>query len=421
MSIEGSEQISAGRKWLIIFTLSLGAGLIYQLPYLRFTYYDPLQKALGLDHTSFGNLMSVYGLVAMFMYWPGGWIADRFSSRKLLTFSLVATACGGFWLSTFPSYYICLLIHAIWGVTSILTFWSALVKVITRITSEEEQGKIFGFIEGGRGISDSLVAFSTIALFSWMGEKTSDFSIVINIYSVIIFLSGILCWFLLEDNASEIKSGDVIKDILVVLKMPAAWMMAGVIFCVYTGYAALSYTTPYMTEMFGLSVATAGVLGTVRTQILKAIGGPIGGMLSQKFGSATRVIRWGCIAMTFSLMAFLLMPANSSFLFLMIGNMMIFAGIIFALRGIYFSTIKEGKTPATLVGAVAGFISFVGYMPDSFIYTLIGHWLDKYPGGTGYQYMFMYMILFSVLGIFISTILIRYMKRNNGVYPVPSK
>lgn len=50
MSIEGSEQISAGRKWLIIFTLSLGAGLIYQLPYLRFTYYDPLQKALGLDH-----------------------------------------------------------------------------------------------------------------------------------------------------------------------------------------------------------------------------------------------------------------------------------------------------------------------------------------------------------------------------------
>lgn len=44
MSIEGSEQISAGRKWLIIFTLSLGAGLIYQLPYLRFTYYDPLQK-----------------------------------------------------------------------------------------------------------------------------------------------------------------------------------------------------------------------------------------------------------------------------------------------------------------------------------------------------------------------------------------
>ncbi|MDD9754307.1 hypothetical protein PVX42_17115 [Escherichia albertii] len=73
------------------------------------------------------------------------------------------------------------------------------------------------------------------------------------------------------------------------------------------------------------------------------------------------------------------------------------------------------------MGAVAGFISFVGYMPDSFIYTLIGHWLDKYPGGTGYQYMFMYMILFSVLGIFISTILIRYMKRNNGVYPVPSK
>jgi len=421
MSVEGQEQISASRKWLIIFTLSLGAGLIYQLPYLRFTYYDPLQKALGLDHTSFGNLMSVYGFVAMFMYWPGGWIADRFSSRKLLTLSLVATAGGGFWLSTFPSYHICLLIHAIWGVTSVLTFWSALVKVITRITSEEEQGKIFGFIEGGRGISASVVAFSTIALFSWMGGKSSDFSIVINIYSIMIFLSGVLCWFLLDDNSSEIKSGEVINDIIVVLKMPAAWMMAAVIFCVYTGYAALSYTTPYMTEIFGLSVATAGVLGTIRTQIFKAIGGPIGGMLSQKFGSATRVIRWGCIAMTLSLIVFLVMPINSSFLFLMIGNMMLFAGIIFALRGIYFSTIKEGKTPATLIGAISGFISFMGYMPDAFLYSLIGHWLDKYPGGTGYQYMFIYMILFSIIGVIISTLLIRYLKRNNGIYPIPSK
>lgn len=95
MSEIGTPKISNRRKWLIVLTLSLGAGLIYQLPYLRLTYYGPLQKALGLDHTSFGNLMSVYGFVAMFLYWPGGWIADRFSSRKLLTFSLVATSLGG--------------------------------------------------------------------------------------------------------------------------------------------------------------------------------------------------------------------------------------------------------------------------------------------------------------------------------------
>ena len=176
-----------------------------------------------------------------------------------------------------------------------------------------------------------------------------------------------------------------------------------------------------MTEMFGLSVAVAGVLGTIRTPILKSIGGPIGGMLSQRFNSATRVIRWGCVAMTLSLMLFLIMPASTGFLYLMIVNMMILAGLVFALRGIYFSTMKEGKTPATLVGAVAGFISFVGYMPDAFIYSLIGHWLDKYPGGTGYQYMFMYMVGFSALGVVISSILLRYLKKHNGVYPVAVK
>ena len=30
------------------------------------------------------------GLASMIFYWPGGWIADRFSPRKLITFSLIA-------------------------------------------------------------------------------------------------------------------------------------------------------------------------------------------------------------------------------------------------------------------------------------------------------------------------------------------
>ena len=403
-------------KWMVVFVLSLGAGLIYQLPYLRFTYYIPLQKALGLDHTQFGTLMSAYGTIAMLSYWPGGWLADRMSTRKLLTFSLVFTGLGGFWFATFPSYSIALLINALWAITSVLTFWAALIKVLANISSDSDQGKIFGFVEGGRGLSATIVAFFTLWLFSRLGSRTEDLGLVIGIYSGCIMASGVLAWFVLEDDAPvEAKAANVLHDIKTVLTMPTAWLMSGVVFFIYICYAALSYTTPYMTEMFGLSVVTAGTLSVVRTQVLKTIGGPVGGILTARRGSACVVIRWLSFAMALALGMFLITPANPSYLYLMIFAMLLLAGLVFALRGIYFAPIKEAKIDPVLVGAVSGFMSLIGYIPDTFIYTFIGYLLDKYPGGPGYQVMFGVMTASSLMAVVMVTLLMRHLSRTGVV------
>lgn len=136
------------RRMLILFLLAFGTTAMYSLPYLKSSFYDPMQQALGLTHIEIGNLLSLYGLIGMFSYFFGGWFADRFSLRNLITFSLIASGSLGFWFATFPSYNTILLIHILWGVTTILTFFAASIKVVRMQGTEKEQGRIFGFYEG---------------------------------------------------------------------------------------------------------------------------------------------------------------------------------------------------------------------------------------------------------------------------------
>jgi len=47
-------------------------------PFLREVYYLPCRSA-GVSNTQLGVLMSVFGATALVTYFPGGWLADRFS------------------------------------------------------------------------------------------------------------------------------------------------------------------------------------------------------------------------------------------------------------------------------------------------------------------------------------------------------
>lgn len=103
------------KKYLIIFIIASGTTVMYSLPYLKSTFYDPMREALGLDHQQLGNLISVYGILATILYFPGGFLADKFSAKKLLSFSLISSGALGLYFATFPPYGMLLVIFAAWG------------------------------------------------------------------------------------------------------------------------------------------------------------------------------------------------------------------------------------------------------------------------------------------------------------------
>ena len=66
-----------------------------------------------------------------------------------------------------------LLIHILWGFTTVLTFWSTSVKVINMLASSDEQGTMFGMLESGRGILNMLLNFAWVGVFAMFANRES--------------------------------------------------------------------------------------------------------------------------------------------------------------------------------------------------------------------------------------------------------
>ncbi|MDF3000304.1 MAG: putative transporter [Bacillota bacterium] len=404
--------INSKRKWIILAILAAAGGIIYELPYLRYTYYKPLIEGLGLTNAEFGASMSMYGIIAMIFYLPGGWLADRFSHRKLIAFSLVGTGLGGFYLSTWPSYMGTMILFGFWGITTILTFWATMLKAVSMLGDESEQGRLFSFCEGGRGIVTSVVALSTLALFNALGGLTENFSYILWVYSTVCILVGVAAWFLMADNKPEQKVGaNVLKDIIVILKMPITWILAVVIFSIYTTYTSSSYLTPYMTDVFGLSAVAAGVVATLRSHIFRPIAGGFAGTISKKVGSSIPVMQGVIAIAVICLLVMLLAPINGGLVFVISAVTVLIGFLIFMLRGLYFAPVGEVGTPVSLMGAAVGLISTIAFASDTFNFILLGNILDKNPGVAGYKYIFMYMIGLFVVAFIGLAVLSRVVKK----------
>lgn len=121
------------QKWVTLIVVAIAGGLMTKLPYLRETYMEPLQAATGATKTQLGMLMSAYGIVNFICYFPGGILADKFSAKSLIVVSCFGTALAGFWFYTMPSFVWLLVIHGIFAITTVFTFWAAMVKVINNL------------------------------------------------------------------------------------------------------------------------------------------------------------------------------------------------------------------------------------------------------------------------------------------------
>ena len=400
------------KRFLIIFILAFGTTAMYSLPYMKSSFYDPMQQALNLSHTQIGNLLSLYGLIGMISYFVGGWLADKFSVKKLLCFSLLSSGGIGFYFATFPSYNGLVLTFILWGVTTIMTFFSASVKVVRMQGNESEQGRIFGFYEGLSGISGTLISFIGLYLFGKFTEITVGFKYVVWLYSIASIICGLLLLILLEEKKEKGTSSDNVsfKVVIKVVTMPKAWLIGIIIFSTYLVFSSLTYLSPYLSEIYIMPMALVSTISIIRTYVIKMGASPATGIITDRVGSSIKVMFIGFILMAVSTAAYLIIPKNQSFIWIAVINMIILSIILFGFRGIYFASVSESNIPLETTGAVVGFASFIGFSPDAFYYTLAGNWLDTY-GQKGYTYIFVLSVICAIIGIFATYILAKINKQ----------
>ncbi|MBA4701405.1 MAG: MFS transporter [Ruminococcus sp.] len=403
------------KKYGTLLLLAAGAGIIFQLPYIRETFYVPIQNAMNLTNAQMGLLSSGYATMATLSYFVGGIIADKFSARKLLTFSFIATGILGLWFSTFPGYTISRIIFVLMGISTIITYWSACIKATRMLGSDDEQGRLFGLQEGLRGVLNALLVFGMTAAFTRYTSEVAGASAAIRVCSIVVIIIGILNFIFIEDTKREENAesiAEVTKGMFKALLIPRVWLLVAIIFTAYSVYGLIGYVNTYAVKFYGLSAATAATLGGVR-YLIQGLGGIVGGFLADKVKSRFKVIIGGCIGLAASFGLFIVLPANASLVVAIVANFFLGLFFIYAVRSQYFAVHDDAGIPVNMSGRVSGIASCLGYTPDLFMYTLVGGWMDNY-GRTGYNMTWAYAMVAALLCAVITFVLSRIVKKEKA-------
>lgn len=398
------------RRIAIILVLGLFE-VLYLLPYLRWNFFDAALSASGLDAMQFAGTMSIFGVTSLIFYAPGGYFADRFSPRLMLAIAGVATGILGLWYATSPEYWAQMLIYALWGILITGLMWSARMKVANSLGQEDEQGRLFGFLEGSRGVFNTIISLVALWFFAQLGASVFGVNAIITALSILCFVAAALAWFIVPKELEGSAGSDIhLRDIGKVLKIPMVWMNALVVLSCYSIWIGSTYLTPYMTSVLGLGAAVAAFIGILRSYVLQLICGPAGGIIADKIGSVPKVIVWMFAVLVIALAIFVVLPGDPSSLAIALVVMLLFTAAIFVMRGIYFAPIDSAGVPKNLAGTAIGVISVIGFLPDVYMNAIAGFMQQNYEAVTAYHNIFIVMLVFGIVGIIASFIMSRMLK-----------
>ena len=400
------------RSYSQLALIVVAAGAIYPLLYLRQNFEISILESFDITQTQLRYCSSMLGLIFMISYIPSGWLADRFSSRKLLAYSLLATALIGIWFSTMPSYSSLLFIYGTWGIATGLTFWSAHIKLVAMLAKKDQQGKFFGILDGGRGLVEAILATIAITLFAYViSQKSGSTSMalqqVIYLYIAVLLVVSPLVYWLLDDfdeNDKKIANSNFVADLKTILKHREIWLCAICIVCGYQLFYATYSFSAYLQQNFGLTAVAVGTI-TVAKLWMRPIGGITAGFIAD-WSNPEKVLSVLLIAASLSLGIMAFLPTNSVVI-AMILIVLLIGFLTYGVRGVYWATLAGCNIPNKSKGLAIGVISMIGYFPEFYLPLISARLLEQYPGVLGYQIYYLIISGFGFVGAFAAYLLMQ--------------
>lgn len=410
--------------------LILAGEAVYAIPFHVTRFFRPtVLEVFDLTATELGAAQGIYGVVAMIAYFPGGPMADRFPARKLLAFSLWSTALGGVYMTSFPDYIGSIWLWAFFGVTTILFFWAALIRATRDWGGSDTQGRAFGLLDGGRGLLAAVLASAGVLIFSLtfpedastasLQQKQDALFQVIWGYNIVTALAGVFVWFAIPDihpseaNGKKHSPEDTIsKHIAAVLRIPAVWMQAVILLCAYVAYKGFDNYSLFAVQAYGMNEVDAAAIVTIGAW-LRPVAALGAGLLGDRY-NVSKMLALSFLLLLASDLFFAFTNPVAGAAWILLGNTLIAATAIFALRGLYFALFEEARVPIIMTGTAVGLVSIIGYTPDIFVALVAGIMIDANPGATGHQHFFMFLSVFAAIGLAVSLALIRLLHQNKS-------
>jgi nitrate/nitrite transporter NarK len=384
-------------RWTVMLALVVAGEAIFGLPFVMVRIFRPtVLDVFGLSNTDLGAMFSLYGLVAMASYFPGGPLADRFPARRLMTAALLATAAGGLVYATLPERPTLMGLYAAFGLTTILLFWAAMLRATREWGGDDAQGRAYGFLDGGRGLVAAVIATLSVGLFSQMLPDPETASLEVRraaMRSTILYftagtaIAAALVWALVPERETSASPGLRIdrRQVGRVLRKPTLWLQAVIVVCAYVGYKSTDDLSLLARDALGYDDVEAAALGTAVFWV-RPVAAAGAGLLADRLGGS-RVIGV-CFLLLTAFGAAVALASGLGVAWLLWAAVLSTAAFLYALRGVYFAVFDEGHVPVELTGTAVGVVSVIGYTPDIFMGPVMGALLDGAPGVAGHQHVF---------------------------------
>lgn len=408
---------SVGWLFFQVAAIALAWEVVYMIPFIQYTLYDPILKALNCTNAQLGFLVSIYGLGNVFGAPIGGWLADKFNYKKIVLLSVLLNGVISILFAFNMNYTFALITWIACAVTSLVMNYPAIVKLL-RVVGKDNPGKIYGFNEAAVGVVSTILGAIMLYVCTRFVNAAAGMKWAMIVLGIISFVSAIVLWIAVKDvDVNEAMSTEkeepsekiTAKDFLVVIKSPETWLVAIGIFCAYSFSCTMSYFTPYVTDVLGGSVALGGALAIIRQHGLKLVGAPLGGAIADKLKSPTKVLMIVYIGGIITILLFLNLPATVSMTIFIILTFVV--GIIAYMgKGVYYAVQNEVNIPVKYSATTIGIAAILGFSPDIFLFVLIGHWIDTY-GALGYTYTFIFQMGILVVGILSAIYILRRKKK----------
>lgn len=408
------------KNFMVFFILSATVAIAYQIPYLRYTFYDQMMTALGLNNTQMGMLATAVNLVSTLSYPIGGILADRFSTRNLFIVTLGSFVILTIAFAFTTNYPVLLVIHALYGFFSIATLWSAYLNGIRSLGNEKNQSTIFGSSEATRGIVQTLLGFLFLGIVGAIASPALGIRTMLLVAAGIIFVLLVLTIIFLPKEEKTTNGENEAEEkfsMIDVLKNPGVWITIFLIMGAFMTWSlGNSYLTTYTVQVLNISPSLATTLGIVRSYIIVFVAGFLGGFVMDRFtykGNGLMIILICIIACVVGVMT------TSKVIPLCIGLSLLTAFFANVIKSTYWSVMEQAGIPAKMTAIATGIISFIAFIPDFVVAPICGKWIDKATEAgnvaAGFDKIFILMIGFAIVGIISGFLLVRRTKQIQAV------
>lgn len=408
-----SRVIDKKQRNIVLTILSVIAGIMYLTPLLRFSFYDQMIISLDITDIQLGTIGATYGMLNVASYIPSGILADKINTKILLVLSCIGMCLVTIWYSTFPGYKSLIIIHALYGIFSVGTFWSPYLKAIRNLGPEEEQGRLFGISEALRGVGQTIVAFICLGALGAIATVAAGFRVVLLINAIVFALLAILTIVFVpnfEKDEDQKETRETVEDkgtILKTLTSSSTWLCIFVIACGYTLWVtANSYLGTYGVRVLKLSPQISSAVSIIRSYIIVFVAGVSGGIIMDKFEFKGRGLFLAFLGIGACVIATYM---TSAYPIVCLGVTILIAYFVNVIKSTYWSILGEAGIPLAMTGMATGIISFIGLTPDIFVPPIISRFIahGEQIGKPelGFNMMLGWMVAWSVLGMVAARLL----------------